>query len=232
LIRSGEKVKDGFMLDISKIVVSFGEKPVRLHLGCGPRYLEGYINIDRCSDQPISKVKVDLEANILDLQCKENCIDEVRSHHVFEHFDRVQALSLLIKWSLWLKPNGVLHISTPDSEGEIAKFRSSNSFQTRMLAVRHMMGSHEAEWGYHLDLWFEERFQRTLDVLGFCNLQINRIAREDGFFDIDVQAKKGDYLNLEYLLKQSEVILRDSAVLPIEEPLVGVWMNMLRRYLC
>ena len=219
------------MSDIMQVIKSLGNSPVRLHLGCGPKYLEGYINVDIPEDQPLSKVKVDFEADILCLNCDENCIDEIRLHHTFEHFDRIQALSLLVKWSLWLKVGGILHISTPDSEGEMRKFCSSNSFLVKMLAVRHMIGSHEAAWGRHLDLWFEERFFHTFSLLGFGSIQANKISREDGFFDIDVLARKVGHLSLEYLFKQAISLLRESAVLPIEEPMVDVWKEALRKYL-
>jgi len=37
-------------------------------------------------------------------------LDEIRSHHLFEHFDRAHALALLIRWHGWLRPGGALTV--------------------------------------------------------------------------------------------------------------------------
>ena len=87
---------------------------MKLHLGCGERYLEGYINIDYPPEQHTvqQNTKVDHYADITKLNYPENSIDEVRLHHVFEHFDRATALALLCNWHTWLKPGGKLLIET------------------------------------------------------------------------------------------------------------------------
>lgn len=60
------------------------------------------------------KPKADVFADIRQLEYPENSISEIRSHHLFEHFSRAEAIDLLLKWRKWLKPNGILRIETPD----------------------------------------------------------------------------------------------------------------------
>ena len=73
----------------------------KLHLGCGTTYLNGYINIDYPeSEHNHIKPICDRYEDITKLSFDEGSIDEIRLHHVFEYFGRVQALALLIKWHL------------------------------------------------------------------------------------------------------------------------------------
>ena len=98
--------------------------PTRLHLGCGERYLEGYVNIDYPLDQHSVQISspADLHADITELSYEPATVAEVRLHHVFEHFDRVTALRLLIDWYAWLEEGGLLLIETPDFEASVRRF--------------------------------------------------------------------------------------------------------------
>ena len=77
--------------EISRIDRDSGN--IKLHLGCGETILPGYVNIDYPKDQHnIMNVSPDLAADLTRLACRENSIDEIRLHHVFEHFNRIAAL--------------------------------------------------------------------------------------------------------------------------------------------
>ena len=87
--------------------------PLRLHLGCGQHRLAGYINIDypRADHTVQTESVADIFANITTLSMLDGQLDEIRSHHFFEHFDRQTALALLCKWISWLKVGGELVIT-------------------------------------------------------------------------------------------------------------------------
>ncbi len=103
--------------------LSFPGVPLRLHLGAGEHLLPGYVNIDYPSEyHNVMKVRPELAADITTLTFPPHSVDEVRLHHVFEHFNRVVALGLLIRWHRWLKGGGRLMIETPDFEGETRSF--------------------------------------------------------------------------------------------------------------
>lgn len=80
-------------------------QPLRLHLGCGEQRLEGYVNIDYPPSEHTVQTKTgaDIFADITTLNFPTHSVDEIRLHHVFEHFDRATALALLIKWHSCLK---------------------------------------------------------------------------------------------------------------------------------
>ena len=82
------------------------------------QYLDGYVNVDYPpSEHNVMQVKADVYANVTELDFPAGSVDEVGLHHVFEHFNRVTALAMLIKWHNWLKIGGKLHIETPDLAG-------------------------------------------------------------------------------------------------------------------
>ena len=89
---------------------------MKLHLGCGEIHLDGYLNIDYppASHAVQTKSAADEYHNILELAYPANSIEEIRLHHVFEHFTRASALGLLAGWWTWLVPGGLLRIEVPD----------------------------------------------------------------------------------------------------------------------
>ncbi|OGZ27140.1 MAG: hypothetical protein A2365_00525 [Candidatus Nealsonbacteria bacterium RIFOXYB1_FULL_40_15] len=149
---------------------------MKLHLGCGEKYLEGYINIDfPPSEHTLVNPKADIFQDIRTLSYEENSVDEIRSHHLFEHFLRQESLKLLSDWRKWLKPGGVLFIETPDFEESAKLFVSASNIEKKFRLGRHMFGSHEADWAVHKDFWSRDKFNFILDKMGFENIEFNQM---------------------------------------------------------
>jgi len=149
-------------------------EPLKLHLGCGRNYLKGYVNIDLPSEkQELMKAKVDIYKDIRDLDYSENSVEEIRNHHLLEHFTRQEALKLLLKWRHWLKPGGFLVVETPDFEQCIKLFLKSD-MKTRFKVGRHIFGSHESDWAIHRDFWTKDKFEFILTKLGFKIVDIQQ----------------------------------------------------------
>lgn len=143
---------------------------MKLHLGCGEVYLEGYINID----YPLSKHTAQLTsvadefADLTKLNYKKETVEEVRLHHVFEHFPRTQAIALLASWHSWLKKGGRVHIEVPDFESTARLVLDPDTIEKdRKVATRHIFGSNEAPWAVHYDGWSKDRFTELFKTFGF-----------------------------------------------------------------
>lgn len=146
----------------------------KLHLGCGSHYLPGYINIDLPADQhTVSKPKTDMIADFRTLTYAAGSVDEIRCHHVFEHFTRAEALKLLLTWRKWLSIGGTLHIETPDFDTACWYYALSGS-KARAEISRHVFGSQEAPWANHYDGWGKRKYQQTLEALGFTAIKIEK----------------------------------------------------------
>lgn len=208
--------------------------PCRLHLGCGRQYLEGYINIDYPPDRHnVMDTVADVHADIVQLSYPTESVDEIRLHHVFEHFNRVTALGLLIRWHGWLKPGGILHIETPDFEGCARTFLGTDSHKIRMGLIRHLAGDQAASWGYHIDHWFPQRFSATLELLGFEMVRINteQWPREPYLANVHAIARKVRRLSESEYLAAADRILWDSTVADTEQPTWEIWRSQLRSFL-
>jgi SAM-dependent methyltransferase len=146
--------------------------PVKLHIGCGEKYLEGYVNIDYPQlEHSVVKVRADIYHDIRTLSYPDDSVEEIRSHHLFEHFMRADAIALLMKWRRWLKPKGKLIIETPDFYGCAAAYVFSLTQKRRMELGRHMMGSEEAKWAIHYDFWDAPKFKYVFRECGFSNIK-------------------------------------------------------------
>lgn len=220
---------------VSKGLLIKGE-PLRLHLGCGETHLEGYLNIDYPPGEHSvqTKVRADICADITLLEFPPCTVDEIRLHHVFEHFNRPKALALCIRWHEWLKVGGILHIETPDLMGCAHQLVSDVPFQTKQAIIRHLFGSHEAHWAYHYDGWYEEKFREVLSRLGFVvECRSWKWERTPFLANVEAIATKQANLSRSVLLEAADTILLHSRVSDarIERRLHEVWCNDLRKFL-
>ena len=221
--RSGS---EGLLRDVSQ------DGKIRLHLGCGEVYLSGYVNIDLPPEEHtvMRSVKVDMCADITRLQFPEGSIAEIRLHHVFEHFDRPTALRLLMQWYSWLEEDGGLIIEVPDFEQSAGQILSKGlSTQQKMVILRHIFGSHEAEWAFHRDGWYRDKFDLVLHALGFSDLHF----RFSGYRDtsnITVCAKKCRPFRTPSQLRDAIYTLLQHSLVDdseMEQRLLKLWIDKL-----
>jgi len=206
-------------------------KPLRLHLGCGEQHFNGYINVDYPpSEHEIMNVKADVFADITKLYLPDNSVDEIRLHHVFEHFSRVGALALLIRWHQWLKVGGELYIETPDFEGSAKTFLSATKWKVKTGVIRHLAGDQVSSWGYHIDHWFPERFEQTFEKLGFINIKTKSESwkHEPYLSNVHAVGVKSRDMTIQQLLEAADELLWDSTVAQSEAPSHEAWKRQLR----
>jgi len=83
-----------------------------LNVGCGPRIVEGWENIDFASVDP----RV-LSHNLLKgIPHPDSCLDVVYHSHVLEHFTADDGCALINECYRVLKPGGILRVVVPDLE--------------------------------------------------------------------------------------------------------------------
>lgn len=208
------------------------EKPLKLHLGCGEVYLPGYINVDLSSSRHSVQQhsKADVFADLSQLSYPMGTVDEIRLHHVFEHFERPVALRLLIDWYGWLKEGGQLIIETPDFHRCVQAYLSSDNLQHQMKVVRHLFGSHEAGWAVHYDGWYRERFTHVLTALGYQNLEFTT-GEWHGTYNITVIGTKGNPpVSKAEQIDQAKEVLRLSLVdeSPTEMRMLQTWVEQFK----
>jgi len=179
-------------------------------------------------------VRPDFEADVTALRFPPGSVAEVRLHHVFEHFNRIVALGLLIRWHEWLRPGGVLLIETHDFLATAeAALRSSG--RSRVGLVRHLEGDHSDDWAYHVGQWYPERFERTLSALGFDAVSTERHStaewHDPPLHNVVAHAVKLNDVPQAELLRRADVLLRESVVAESEVATWAKWCEQLREFI-
>jgi predicted SAM-dependent methyltransferase len=165
---------------------------LRLHLGCGAAYLDGYVNIDYPLDHHsvLTRAVADVFADILELSFPPSSVDEIRLHHVFEHFPRAESIALVAGWRSWLKPEALLRLEVPDFvRTALAALNPFNSQKKKSVAIRHIFGSQEAAWASHEEGWSAGRVRRLLSTFGY-EIAWVRSSSWKGTYSVDVLARK------------------------------------------
>ena len=115
---------------------------MKLHLGCGHRHLDGWLNIDARMD-----VNADLVADITNLTSFEDGETEIiYACHVLEHIPRPQVGEVLGHWHRILKPGGVLRIAVPDYGAAVTLYSGGVPIQ-RLIGP--LYGRQNAAWNTH-----------------------------------------------------------------------------------
>ncbi len=209
---------------------------MKLHLGCGQRYLEGYVNIDYpLSEHSVQQKSVaDRFDDLKELSFEKGSIEEVRLHHVFEHFSRTTACAFLAGWNSWLAEGGSIRIEVPDFEktSKVALSKWS-SLKEKSVAIRHIFGSQEAHWAVHYQGYTSLLLSSFVELYGYKTASIKKIAYL-GTYNIELFAKKVSSISKEESDKITAAYLKnfllDSS--PSEMLMLDTWINEYRLQVC
>ena len=95
--------------------------PLKLHLGCGDQYFEGYVNID-FRKTPAT----DVVCGIKKLPYPDGSADAIELYHVIEHLPRHDLPVALGEWNRVLRPGGKLIIECPDFDVAVKEYVTGN----------------------------------------------------------------------------------------------------------
>ena len=129
---------------------------MKLHLGCGKRFLDGFIHVDLADYEHI-----DIKTNVDNLSMiKNETVDEIYASHVLEYFDRDEVVEVLNEWRRVLVKNGILRIAVPDFE-QLLKIYNQTSRLSDILGP--MYGKWELSASNHI-------YHKTVyDFKSICN---------------------------------------------------------------
>jgi len=96
-----------------KNLIKQHEGDLKLNVGCGTDYKEGWVNIDNNSDNNIEKL--DLNWDLRNpLPFTDSSVDYIFNEHFMEHLTVEEGQKSVKDFMRVLKPGGVLRIATPD----------------------------------------------------------------------------------------------------------------------
>lgn len=128
---------------------------MKLHLGCGPRYINGWTNVDWSS-----KYKVDISLNLEKdrLPFEKDTVDEVISSHLIEHLDRWGGEHHLSEIHRVLKKGGKFTLAFPDlakivdcyegRDKSVLKFKGKDTWLVEAIFETHRNETVVHKYGY------------------------------------------------------------------------------------
>lgn len=146
---------------------------LKLNLGCGGDYIEGFVNVDQYADH-----KVDARYDVAKIPYDDNTVDEIRAFHVIEHFHFLDGQKVLKEWCRVLKPGGRLHLETPDFLESCKEFINQTE-EGRVHLYGHFFSTAWIPGQTHLFLFTETQLRAQLEWAGFGT--VNRLPPSSGY---------------------------------------------------
>ncbi len=153
---------------------------VRLHLGCGPNKLPGWVNIDM-----EEKYEPDLLHDLSQgLPRADASVDLIFSEHFFEHLTLADGVALMAECHRVLRPRGVLRIAMPDLTTIVRAYLGDWRDQAWLAAypqirtAAQMLNTGMRAWD-HRYLYDLEDLTLRLTDLGFTDVRPVEWGRSD-----------------------------------------------------
>lgn len=140
----------------------------KLHLGCGKRYIPGYIHID-LSDYEHIDYRMDIKKLSI---FKDNSVDVIYCCHALEYFDRYEAKDALIEWHRILKSGGILRLAVPDFENicYIYSVKKHDLDSRGILGPLYGRMKSNDKIIYHKTVYDFKSLKKILEDVGFRNV--------------------------------------------------------------
>jgi ubiquinone/menaquinone biosynthesis C-methylase UbiE len=136
------------------------DKDLHLHLGCGWKRLDGYINVDLWITDA-----TDVICDITRLPWPDNSAVTIESHHVIEHIPHRNIEQTLTEWHRVLKPDGALILECPNFDLAVQQYLSGN--ESRLL-----------------NIFGQQRYYGDAHLYGYNPTRLMRLLKEIGFYDL------------------------------------------------
>jgi predicted SAM-dependent methyltransferase len=138
---------------------------IKLHLGCGDKKIEGFINVDI---RHLPTVDVVDDIALLN-KFENNSVNLIYVSHVLEHFGRREYMSVLNRWYDLLKQGGILRIAIPDFEKIVEHY---NQYKNLEVLRGFLYGGQNYKENYHYCIWDFETIKNDLNSIGFSQVSL------------------------------------------------------------
>jgi predicted SAM-dependent methyltransferase len=146
-------------------------KKIKLHLGCGDRYLPGYTHVDIDEKPHIDYPNTDVD----DLSSfADNSVDLIYNCGMFEYFDRETAPAVLKEWKRVLKPKGILRVSVPNFQSIVEVYLTNGLDLNGEGILGPLFGRWETSNGkviYHKTVYDFKSLSEILSSSGFTDIK-------------------------------------------------------------
>ncbi|MCL5797126.1 MAG: methyltransferase domain-containing protein [Gammaproteobacteria bacterium] len=138
---------------------------MKLHLGCGSKYIEGFVHVDIMQHDHVDHI-----AKVDNLPFDDNSADLIYASHVLEHFGRNEFQNVLKEWHRVLKVGGILRVAVPDFQA-VAELYCAGKLPNGLIQVMGLVcGGQRNEWDYHKVIFDKVFLTQNLEHIGFHSI--------------------------------------------------------------
>ncbi len=130
-------------------------QPLRLNLGAGATYIEGFTPIDRHLGSEVYPLP----------QYETDSVDEIRASHILEHFGHTAVPQVLDEWVRVLRPGGLISIAVPDFDKIAGELKSDP------LRFSYLFGGQTDANDYHKTAYTASTLRDSMEVAGLVNIK-------------------------------------------------------------
>ena len=137
---------------------------VKLHLGCGVRYIPGFVHIDALPLDHVDHVSTIDRLSFIE----DDSVDLIYNCHVLEHFRRQDVEGILCEWARVLKPGGILRTSVPDFN-QLTKVYAKYGELEKVIGP--LFGRGDYLYNIHYNVFDLRTLTTVLDRVGFVSIR-------------------------------------------------------------
>lgn len=143
---------------------------LRLHIGCGKRYIPGWTHVDQAPFPHVDYVQ--------DIRNLRNFADGsaaiVYACQVVEYFDRDEVVPLLVEWRRVLKRRGILRLSVPNFEVISRLYRAGFGLDWFLGTLYGKMSDGKDGHIYHRTTYDDASLRKVLNQAGYVDPELWR----------------------------------------------------------
>lgn len=137
---------------------------MKLHIGCGQKYLPGYKHIDVMEAEHIDYVCDTRDLSIL----ADDSSDQIYACHILEHLEKKDVPVILKEWHRVLKTDGVIRISVPDFEAIAERYLEHKNL-TELQGL--LYGGQTYDHNFHYVAFDFRNLKQLLETAGFDSVE-------------------------------------------------------------
>jgi predicted SAM-dependent methyltransferase len=134
-------------------------KKIKLHLGCGHKHFDGYINMDLWLNEA-----VDVVGDITKLPWPDDTANVLESYHVIEHLPHPKVPLILKEWFRVLERGGRMVLECPHFDETVKEYLIGNESR-----LENIFGHQRFPGDAHMFGYTPQRLIRLLEQAGFKN---------------------------------------------------------------
>lgn len=137
---------------------------MKLHLGCGKRYIPGFVHVDGLSYPHVDHVQPIDRLGVFET----GSVDLIYACHVVEHFKRHEVEDVLREWFRVIRSGGTIRLSVPDFRVLAQIYLDSGDID---LVVGPICGRQDHQYNVHYNVFDMRSMTRLLERVGFVDVR-------------------------------------------------------------